>query len=260
MSSEAIKPMLGVYGLSHFYGLKEVSFEAHGGELIALLGPNGSGKSTLLKKISGLLAHTSGVIRYYGTDLHLMESIERAKRMTYLSSDFRTEFPLRVKEAVSFGRLTHGEDIAEKIYDSDAVKEAMSQIHCLKFSNAWVDDLSGGEKQLVLVARSLVQGARLLLLDETMSKMDLNHQKILGQLLKNLCAKGYLVIFVSHDINLAASWSSRCLFMKDGKLIKDGPTQSVFSEETFRLLYPETDLKVIKDLETQRPRVVLEIN
>lgn len=255
---------LEVVGLTCLYsrqntrGITEISFEALTGEVIALLGPNGSGKSTLLKRIAGVIdpqdlprgSSWEGTIRYRGTDLLQLSSRERALKVAYLPADLFSEFPLRASEVVGLGALAQGREAAPQ-----EITIAMEQAGCLHLIDRHFETLSGGERQLVLLARVLVQGAAVLLLDETVSKMDLNHQRTVGELLCQLVAKDYLVIFVSHDVNLAASWSTRTIFLNEGKILIDGPTKDVYSRETFEKLYPGTPLQVTLDAESGIPRV-----
>jgi iron complex transport system ATP-binding protein len=256
------KALLGAYGISFSWNgtvtgeggrtLDEVSFEIGRGELVALIGPNGSGKSTLLKILSGLLplAPSGGAVRIQGQDLRSFAPAARARMIAYVSSELRAEFPLRAIEAVALGRTCHGSEPAP-----DLVREAMERSSCWALRDRDVRTLSGGEKQLVLLARALAQKSRILLLDEALSRMDLHHQAATGSLLRELCLEGYSVMLVAHDLNLSAEWASRCILLRSGKLVAQGPIVSTLTEKNLAGLYPRAPILVASSPGSGAPKV-----
>jgi iron complex transport system ATP-binding protein len=253
--------LLGVYGLTHFYGkrqvLDEVSFELPHGEILALLGPNGSGKSTLMKAVAGILAPTSGLVKHLSRDFFSMLPDARARTIAYVAPDLRAEFPLTAFETVMLGRICQSSKGLRRltVEDERAVQAAMERCHCWEFREQDLHTLSGGERQLVALARAIAQGARLLFLDEALSRMDLNHQAVIGRLLKQLASEAYGILLVSHDLNLASEWATSALLLKDGRKIAHGPIREVLTEQSVRKLYPGTNLVVGQNPATGTPKV-----
>jgi len=252
-------PVLGVYGLSFGYrnsvpgraAVHEVSFEIEEGEFVALLGPNGSGKSTLLKLISGVQGFDSGCgegqVRFEGRDFFGLPPAVRAARINYIGFGWAGEFPLTAFEAVLMARSIGGASLfrAAGPGDIQAVENAMRLCGCLELGHRDLRELSGGERQLVALARGIAQGARVLLLDEALSQMDLHHQARMGELLKALCREqGYTVLLVSHDWNLATEWATRCVLLRAGRLHKQGTCEEVVNSPTLGELYPEAPVWV----------------
>jgi iron complex transport system ATP-binding protein len=263
----------GIYGLGvRFRGtgessfrLSDISFEVEEGDFIALLGPNGSGKSTLMKAISGVMpwrtVHIDGQVRAQGEDLLKVSSERRACRLSYVATDLSVEFPLTAFEAVLMGRsnalgslLDRGSDI-----DSQRVEWAMLECQCWGLRSRDVRSLSGGERQLVVLARALAYGAKNLLIDETLSRMDLHHQARIGELLVRLCSeKKYTVVLVSHDWNLAMEWADRCVLLNRGQVVAQGPCSEVVHEKALAALYPEAPLAIDRNPLSGRPRITLQ--
>lgn len=259
--------LLGVYGLSFRYRsgrdvLNEVSFEIQPGDTLALLGPNGCGKSTLLKIVSGIVPlrrrnGSDGQVRFRGEDFLAEPPSWRARQIAYVGYDFRAEFPITAYEAVMLGRTSAGAGLLQRVTDQDraSVRSAMERCLCWRLQERDLHTLSGGERQLVAFARALAQGARILFLDEALSQMDLNHQAMMGRLIKSLAAEGYSIVLVAHDVNLAAEWATSCLLMKDGRKIASGSAKEVLGEANIRALYPGAELFVGANPRTGAPKV-----
>jgi len=261
-----IETLFGVYGMSYSFGtglvLDEVSFEIAPGEILALLGPNGSGKSTLLKSAAGVLRLNrklcAGVVRYRGHDFLKMDSKLRARSVAYVPPAIRAEFPLTAFETVLMGRTCQTTDTMRApnfSEDSAAVREAMELCLCWSWRDQDLHTLSGGERQLVALARAIAQKARVFLLDEALSNMDLNHQAAMGRVLKTLASKGCAIVLVSHDVNLATEWASTGLLLKNGKRVAQGLIHEVFTEANIRKLYPESNLVVAASPSTGVPKM-----
>ena len=264
-ASASQRALIGVYGLSYekpvahradqnsrAWILEDVSTEIRGGEFIALIGPNGCGKSTLLKLLAGVIPQerkeTSGLIQYRGSPLQSLSVHQRAQFVTYVAPDFSSDFPLTVQEAVELGRIAHRSVFAMRsssVQEKAVVAAALDHCQISELRHRELRSLSGGERQLVGLARALVQESRVLFLDEALSKMDLNHQALMGQLLAEFVKQGKTVVLVSHDLNLASEWANRLWLMKAGKLIYDGTLCEGLTQENLRRLYPETPLLVM---------------
>jgi iron complex transport system ATP-binding protein len=248
----------GVYGVSYQVKhagesrkiLDEVSFEMDQGEIVALLGPNGAGKSTLLKILAGILrAEAGAVIRLRGEELISVDSQTRARAITYVGAELRAEFPVTAMEAVMMGRFCHHPLLRHKLSkeDMDRIRVAMEACRCWSFKDQDLQTLSGGEKQLVALARAIAQESKVILLDESLSKMDLDHQSTVGKLLRKLTGDGRSFILVSHDVNLAAEWSDQALLLVGGRKAAYGKLESVLTDVHFKNAYPDAEIAVGKN-------------
>ena len=244
----------GVYGISYEVHrrtiLEEIAFEMDAGEILALLGPNGAGKSTLLKILSGITdAQGTSQIRLRGEELTRLDHQARARLITYVGAELRTEFPLTAIEAVMMGRFCHHPMLKQKLSpeDLDLIRSAMEECACWGFKDQELHTLSGGEKQLVALARAVAQGSKVILLDEALSKMDLHHQSRVGKLLRRLAAEGRSIILVSHDVNPASEWSDTALLLVRGKKAAHGPIATVLTDANFKSAYPNAEIAVGKN-------------
>jgi iron complex transport system ATP-binding protein len=258
----------GAYGVTYSIGsrilLDAVSFEMDAGEILALLGPNGAGKSSLLKILAGILpiqsvgrSKIAARIRLRGDEVHQLSQGGRARAITYVGPELRVEFPITAYEGVMMGRLCHHPDLFFSFSTADkfAVQNAMERCFCWNLRDQDLHTLSGGEKQLVALARAIAQESRVLLLDEALSKMDLHHQARIGELLRELAKEGRSIILVSHDVNLAAEWSDTAVLLHQGTTRAQGPIANVMTEANFKTIYPGAKLSVGKNPFTGAPQV-----
>lgn len=233
--------------------LDEFSFEVFRGQITALIGPNGSGKSSLLKVVSGVTSlskrECSGVVRFRGKNFLSFSALHRAQKVVYVGPELRAEFPVTAQEFVQLGRNCQGGQ------DVKRVEIAMRKCLCWELRDRFLDSLSGGERQLVSLARALAQEAQVLLLDEALSKMDLNHQAAMGALLKELAKERMSIILVSHDLNLASEWADQAILMKAGKKLFHGSIHKALTQENLRLLYPDTDFHLGSNPMTGAPKI-----
>jgi iron complex transport system ATP-binding protein len=253
--------ILGAYGISFSVRgcpiLSEVSFEIERPQVLALFGPNGSGKTTLLKTIAGIQeaqSGLSGTVRLKGQDFLSQSSLYRARHLAYVPADLYSEFPISAEEAVRLGRICHAGE--SEVSTQAAIDSAMQRCFCAGLKNRMLQSLSGGERQLVSLARALAQGAKVLLLDESLSKMDLNHQASVGRLFRELCREGYTIVIVSHDVNLATEWADSILLLQLGKKIAFGPVKETLTLDALRKLYPDTELALTYSPESGAPKVI----
>ncbi|NJF25263.1 ABC transporter ATP-binding protein [Thermococcus sp. Bubb.Bath] len=190
--------------------LDNVRFEARRGELLAIIGPNGAGKSTLLKCIAGVLK-PEGKVLVDGIDVTSMKPMERARFVSYVPQSSLPEFNFTIEEFVEMGTyFTRGD-----------TKEALKRVGMWDRRKESILELSGGEYQLVLIARALAQGGKVLLLDEPTSHLDVNHALRVMELLKSLKGEK-IVVAVLHDLNLALRYADRVLILANGKTVWEG--------------------------------------
>ena len=230
--------------------LKDVSLTLHEGELKALLGPNGSGKTTLLKLLAGLITLPSegarNLIHSKGRALQSLIPRERAKVVTLVGSEFYTEFPLTVVQAVSLGRTCWQ---GAHVSDQEVVEEALERCLCRNLRDRDLRSLSGGQRQLVGLARAIAQSPEILLLDESLSKMDLDHQYRVSEMLKSWAQtlkKG--VLCVSHDLSWVSQWADSAIWLKAGEVVADGETSEMLKPEILSQIYPGLEAQTQKKM------------
>ncbi len=219
--------------------LQNISFDIHPGEILALIGPNGAGKTTLLRTVSGWLKQKSGSVIVNGQD---MAGFSPAKRASYLSvvpqaNNLPSDFT--VWNTVLLGRTPYlgwlGQTRPE---DEERVQWAMQRAHILDIAQRTISELSGGEQQLVLLARALAQSTPILLLDEPTTHLDLQHQTILLNLIKELSRERDLsVLMVLHDLNLAAVYADRVALLIQGRVHAIGAPGEVLTSDNLNLAY-----------------------
>lgn len=218
--------------------LRNIDFLAGSGELIAVLGPNGVGKSTLFKCILGLLKPSSGSILLGDSDIKAMSRSELAKRIAYIPQSSVPSYNYTVLDTVLMG-ITNKLSAFETP-SAEHVEEAVSILESLGIADLrhrGCGRLSGGELQLVLLARALLQSTNIIIMDEPTANLDYGNQFKAMEHIKDLVKQGYTVIFSTHDPNLALLHASRVLSLKDGTLAADGSPQKVLTEKSLSLLY-----------------------
>ena len=213
--------------LGFAYGLHEATFELQNPGLVAIAGPNGAGKSTLLGIMAGLRHPYRGSCTYAGVEVRRWRRREFARRVTFLPQSMRIEFPFTAEQVVFMGRTPYGDGWFESPEDDAAVARAMETTDTLAFRLRDFRALSGGERQLVILASALAQDPETLLLDEPTTFLDLKHQLSMYRMLADLAARGMLVVAVTHDLNLALRFSDRVLLLDQGRIAADGAPPEV---------------------------------
>ena len=220
--------------------LNGVDLSLENGAVGVLLGRNGSGKSTLLKALLGLLRAESGEVLSDGKDLLRMSPREKAKRVAYVPQELNFG-SLSVYETVLLGRLSHF-GLFPKAEDDAAVRRALRSLDLEGYEERNVDELSGGEKQKVAIARALAGNAKLLLFDEPTGNLDIANERAFLDTARNLAkSQGITILAVLHDLNRALSFGDRFFFMKEGRIACDG-TAELFRPEVIYEIF-ETSVR-----------------
>lgn len=234
---------VSIKGLSHAYGkirvLDDLCFDVSRGSFFTIIGPNGSGKSTLMRLISGVLRYGKGEIRVAGKPLKLYKGRELARKVAYVPQTVSAEFPFTVEELVLLGRSPHqgvlGMNSRE---DYNAARQAMAFTNVDHLGERTLDQISGGERQRVFIARAISQDPQIMLLDEPASALDLAHQVMLMDLLDRLKQEtGITIIMVSHDINLAAIYSDEMVLIAGGRVVKKGVAAHVLDARVLEEIF-----------------------
>jgi iron complex transport system ATP-binding protein len=227
------------------FTLEATSFQAKPGEIVAILGPNASGKSTLLQLIAGALAPLSGRILLDGFVTHSLTPKTRAQRIAVVQQESRLLFPARAWEFVLQGRHAHRRALRFESEDDIIIaKNALAQVGAADLSDRWMDQISGGEKQRVILARALAQQPLLLLLDEPTLHLDIAAQVDLLHSLRRLAAENrYTVVVVTHELNLAAEYADQVVLMQRGRCLRVGSPATIYQRELLEQVF-QTPLTV----------------
>lgn len=222
---------LQINRLSHSYDktevLKEISFSAPEGKLTVLLGRNGSGKSTLFKVIAGILPLQHGSIQVAGVDIAGLSGVSRARLIGYLPQFHQTVFPFSVADVVLTGRAAYVYS-TPSANDREMAQKAMEDTGIAHLAKRPYTELSGGERQMVMIARILAQAPKVILLDEPAAHLDLANQQLLFELIRRITASGITVVAVLHDPNMAFLNSDNVIALKQGTTAAPAPGTSLW--------------------------------
>lgn len=217
--------------------LKGIDMELDRSEVLAVLGPNGAGKSTLIKCIDRILEPKKGSIMIDSTEVRRLQRNDLAKRMGYVPQSGTHAFPATVFDVVMMGRRPHSGWI-DSDKDMEIVHETLCTLGLDGLALQDFNELSGGQKQKVIIARALVQEPEVLLLDEPTSSLDIRHQLEVMSLMRRIVSeKGISAIVAVHDLNLATKYADRVVMMKDGAIVAAGRPADIFTEENLREVY-----------------------
>jgi iron complex transport system ATP-binding protein len=239
------------------FTLEASSFQARAGEIVAILGPNASGKSTLLKLIAGSQPPLSGRVLLNGETTHSMAPRVRAQQIAMVQQESPLLFPTRAWEFVLQGRHAYGGSLQfESANDMTIARNALAQVTAAHLADRWMDQVSGGEKQRIVLARALAQQPVLLLLDEPTLHLDIGAQVGLLDTLRKLANESrYTVVIVTHELNLAAQYADTIVLLHKGKSLRVGPPGVVYQRELLEQVF-QTPLAV--EMESSgRPRVTI---
>lgn len=219
--------------------LSSVSVDIPVSDFTVIIGPNGAGKSTLFNAIMGFLPLTEGRIRIFERDLKDYSRLELARLISFVPQESVFTFDYRVEELVLMGRYPHlglmqswGEE------DHKVAATALCSMGLEGFGKRWYSQLSGGEKQRVMIARALAQETRFIFLDESLSQLDINFQLEIMNLLAGVHkSTGQGIVLISHNLNLAANYASRMIYLKDGRVLASGSPGDLMNPKALRELF-----------------------
>ena len=237
------------------FTLAATTFSAKQREIVSILGPNASGKSTLLKLIAGTLEPLSGRVELEGFETSRLEVRTRAQRIAMVHQESQLLFPARAWEYVLQGRHPYGRMLRFETEQDVAIAEnALAQVGATELRDRWMHEISGGEKQRVILARALAQQPLLLLLDEPTLHLDIGAQVDLLERLRHLASENrYTVVVVTHELSLAAEFADQVVLMHKGRCLRVGTPMEVYRRDLLEQVF-EAPLDVDMGPEG-RPRV-----
>jgi ABC-type cobalamin/Fe3+-siderophores transport system ATPase subunit len=227
------------FGYNGTQVVHDVTLELRRGCCYGILGPNGSGKTTLLDLMGGLQTPPSGTIEFMDRPVQAWPKKQLARLLALVPQDFMVRFGFSVREVVEMGLHPHLHRFATPSKeDRDLIDEVLEITGITALADRPVTRLSGGEKQRVAVARALAQKPAVLLLDEATSNLDIHHSLEILHLIRNRFEQqGMQVVAVMHDLNLAAFFCDRLVFLKQGQVVCQGPTEEVLTPENIEAVY-----------------------
>ena len=267
MKNNPIEPqsLSAVYSLNRVefrYGehrvLTDIDLTVEPGEILGIVGPNGSGKTSLLKILGGHFRPRAGEVRFESRNLATVRPDELARQVSMVPQEHEIVFAYTALEIVLMGRYPHLHGWAfETAEDHRIARSAMERMEVDGLAHRLFNELSGGEKQRVIIARALAQQPKVLLLDEPSTFLDLHHQMKIYALLRELNRRdGLTLVMVSHDLNMASQLCHRLLMLKDGRIAGIGAPREVLTEPMLREVY-HCSVLVDSHPVTGHPRVTL---
>lgn len=245
-------------GYDDKFHLRNINFKLADKEFVGIIGPNGSGKTTLLKAISRLLKPNKGRVLFAGKDIWQINLKELAMKIAVVSQSPVTN-SMTVEDFVLLGRIPHFKRLQflESKEDLEMAEKIMALTDVLRFKERAIDEMSGGEKQLVFLTRALMQEPKLILLDEPTAHLDITHQVVILDLLKRLNKKtGLTVVMVLHDLNLASEYCERLILINEGQIYKTGKPEEVLQYQIIEQVY-KTVVVVDKNPISSKPYLLV---
>ena len=219
--------------------LRDVELSVRKGEMIGLIGPNGAGKTTLIRLISGILDARQGEVRLDGLHAGRLKRNALARQVAVVPQQFSIPFAYKVEEVVMLGRTPFMKPFHDSsVRNRDVIMQTMDVVGIRRLEGRYFSELSGGERQKVVLAMALAQEPKLLLLDEPTAHLDISHQVETLELLARMNEEGRLTIIAAmHDLNLASAYFRRLILMREGAIVADGPPERVLTSSTIASAY-----------------------
>lgn len=219
--------------------LRDLDLSLAAEEFTVLVGPNGAGKSTLVYALLGFLPALTGEIRLFSKPLGGYKRSELAKLIAFVPQESVFQFDYPVREIVLMGRYPYL-GLMQSWFPEDlaAVDRVLEQLQLADLAGRFYSQLSGGEKQRVLIARALAQATPYIFLDETLSQLDINHQVEIMAMLRDIVrSNGKGILLISHNLNLGANFADRMVFLAEGKVLGSGTPEEMMRPEPLRRLF-----------------------
>lgn len=248
------QPILQLKNVSFAYGmdpvLKNLSLDVQRAEFIGILGPNGSGKSTLLKLLGGILQSDSGNVLFKDKELHDYKRKILAQSIAWIPQEHPMVFPFQVAEIVLMGRHPYLSPLTfEGQKDYEIAERAMETTETTHLSSRPFNEISGGEKQRVMLASAITQEPEAMLLDEPTTALDIKYQLEILKILQRLNRdNGMTLVLAMHDLQLASKYCNRLILINKGQIVKDGTPDQVLQKEILESVY-DVRIKIFRDEE-----------
>ncbi|MBU3107368.1 iron ABC transporter ATP-binding protein [Clostridium gasigenes] len=214
-----------------------VSVNIEKGKITSFIGPNGAGKSTVLSIITRLIKKDNGQVIIEGKKLEEWDKKELSKKIAILKQSNNINLKLTIRELVTFGRFPHSEGRITK-EDDKYIDRAIEYMKLKDIEDKYIDELSGGQKQMAYIAMVIAQNTEYVFLDEPLNNLDMKHSVEMMKILRNLCDElGKTVVLVMHDINYTSCYTDYIAALKDGKLVKYGKTEDIIKKEILEEIY-----------------------
>ncbi len=254
LSAENIS--LDIGGVLILHGL---NFRLQAGEITVIVGPNGAGKTSLLRVLTGDIQPTHGDVSFNHKPIHQWPMLERARHMAILPQSSNLNFPFLVEEVVMLGRTPHSSGLER---DHEIVQQTLELVDASYLRGRAYTYLSGGEKQRVQLARVIAQiwdaesdTTQALILDEPTSSLDLEHQRMVLQAVRQLAARNILVIMVLHDLNLAANCADQIIMLRCGRVAASGSPLEVIEPDIIKQIF-NVEVDIIPSRQTNLPVII----
>ena len=250
--TQIVSALIATKGLTFAYAeepvLRDISLNFQVGEFTGIIGPNGSGKSTLLKLIGGILPSSSETVFFKNRELSRYKKKELAVSIAWIPQDKQMAFSFKVIDIVLMGRHPYLSPLSfEGEDDYRIAQEAMKQTQVLEFAHRSFNEISGGEKQRVMIASAISQKPEVMLLDEPTSALDIKYQIEILSILKQLNEQeNKSLILAMHDLHLASKFCKRLVLLKEGRVFCEGPPAEVLKKEILEEVY-EVKVKIFQD-------------
>lgn len=241
--------------------LKNINLEFYKHKFYGLIGPNGSGKTTLIKNLTRSLNTPYNSIFFKNKELNNYSTKELSQLISYVPQSTDIEFEFSVMDIVMMGRSPHLRRFqTENKNDINIVEEAMKITNITHLKSKNISQVSGGERQRVIIARALAQQTELIILDEPVSQLDIQHQVEILDILKLLVSKKNITVILSlHDLNIASEYCDELILMKNGEVFEVGDVESIITTNNIDKVYGLSTL-IIKNPLSQKPHVIPIIN
>ena len=259
------QPVFSLTNVSFSHGknkvLSDIDLTIKSGAFYGLVGPNGSGKTTLLDLLSNHYQPQHGTIQLHGNDLCSFSTSVLARHLALVPQEFSLGFDFSVFDVVLMGRHPHIPRFANPTeHDLSMVDKALKQLDILGLKDRLVTELSGGEKQRVVVARALAQDTDVLILDEATSNLDIHHTiRIMKVVRQKTRTANVTVIAAIHDLNLASSFCDELIVLKDSRLFKKGAVSELITPKLIQEVF-SVEANIVKDTQQSTPRIFFNLN